>query len=708
MAAAAAARAALMKASKEGGGAKKDFSLTQDDVFISSIVESGGDKEEPFPHCVPSDGELFELLRIQLAVYKKHLKKTIHDNNILDMETLDDEFEDILYGPFVEDKKFEVTKRHVTREVIAIEDKEDKEGPDGEGNAVSEICRTIIEHPLFGQVMISVILLAGVLVGATSAFDCGNDANGNPYQSCRIYSAAAGGRHGDNSGFAVRPGCDGFPKQGNLTMSQCAARSCCWRPSNVTGGSGICFAKDLMPECTDNPTVMSVIGALDTGILILFTIEMFIKIFAERSKPWNYWIGPFAGDAGWNTFDSIIVILCYMDIIAGGGFPVAVLRLARLTRVLKLLDKIEQLKIIMNGLMSGMSSVVYILIMLILVYYVFAIICMMLFRLNDPAHFGELHISMVTLFRMSTMEDWTDVMYINMYGCQKYGYGSGSFCHGFKGPITNERYYGPLAETDVTHNYCQSKNTCPDIPTKFLLDPEAWPDKGWSWGMSAGLFCFFIVIAGLVVMSLFIGVITTSMQIASDEAKTARKEAKQMNSRAEFTAEVEALMANPDDRNDPIRTVEQLEIPAPKELEGYAALATKVGSMARTPVFQNLITACIVAAGALIGIQTYSNDMDDEAYWSTRQGLWWTYFILDKFILVRLSNSRSHACAPQSEQVNRKRSQRHPPWHWHKWMHAILNQTLLLAVLGGLHCRDRPEGDRLWLQAVGVLLRSGR
>jgi len=29
---------------------------------------------------------------------------------------------------------------------------------------------------------------------------------------------------------------------------------------------------------------------------------------------------------------------------------------------------------------------------------------------------------MFTLFRCSTLEDWTDVMYINMFGCDKYGY----------------------------------------------------------------------------------------------------------------------------------------------------------------------------------------------------------------------------------------------------------------------------------------------
>jgi hypothetical protein len=31
---------------------------------------------------------------------------------------------------------------------------------------------------------------------------------------------------------------------------------------------------------------------------------------------------------------------------------------------------------------------------------------------------------MVTLFRCATMEDWTDVMYVSMYGCNMYHYGN--------------------------------------------------------------------------------------------------------------------------------------------------------------------------------------------------------------------------------------------------------------------------------------------
>jgi hypothetical protein len=46
----------------------------------------------------------------------------------------------------------------------------------------------------------------------------------------------------------------------------------------------------------------------------------------------------------------------------------------------------------------------------VLVFYVFAIVAMIMFRDNDPWHFGSLHVAMLTLFRISTLEDWTDVM----------------------------------------------------------------------------------------------------------------------------------------------------------------------------------------------------------------------------------------------------------------------------------------------------------
>jgi hypothetical protein len=47
-----------------------------------------------------------------------------------------------------------------------------------------------------------------------------------------------------------------------------------------------------------------------------------------------------------------------------------------------------------------MGSVVYILMLLLLVVYIFSILGTLIFGFNDPAHFGNVAISMLTLFQV--------------------------------------------------------------------------------------------------------------------------------------------------------------------------------------------------------------------------------------------------------------------------------------------------------------------
>jgi hypothetical protein len=56
------------------------------------------------------------------------------------------------------------------------------------------------------------------------------------------------------------------------------------------------------------------------------------------------------------------------------------------------------------------------------VFYLFAVLGVSMFRANDPWHFGKLDRAMLTLFRVATYEDWTDVMYINILGCENWNY----------------------------------------------------------------------------------------------------------------------------------------------------------------------------------------------------------------------------------------------------------------------------------------------
>ncbi|GMH73107.1 hypothetical protein TrST_g10236 [Triparma strigata] len=146
--------------------------------------------------------------------------------------------------------------------------------------------------------------------------------------------------------------------------------------------------------------------------------------------------------------------------------------------------------------MMGLSSIGFIGIILVLVFYMCAILGMMMFKDNDPWHFGSLQVAMLTLFRCSTLEDWTDVMYINMYGCHKYGYSG---------------WMMPLCE-------------------------KPSPIEGENWG-AAIFMVFFTLVGALVLLTLFIGVVTTSM----DEAQEQQNEEKEIQENIKRIQEEEGL-----------------------------------------------------------------------------------------------------------------------------------------------------------------------
>ena len=98
------------------------------------------------------------------------------------------------------------------------------------------------------------------------------------------------------------------------------------------------------------------------------------------------------------------------------------LRLLRLFRTLKLVKALPKLRILVMGLLMSLSSIAYIGLLLLIVFYIFGIVAVMIFGKNDPVNLGTLHIALVALFRAATLEDWTDLMYTSMYGCDAYGY----------------------------------------------------------------------------------------------------------------------------------------------------------------------------------------------------------------------------------------------------------------------------------------------
>lgn len=160
-----------------------------------------------------------------------------------------------------------------------------------------------------------------------------------------------------------------------------------------------------------------ILSFLDRVILIIFTLEASIKILAEGKNPFNYFKNP------WNIFDFTIVAACLLEpfLDLGGAF-LPVLRLARILRVLRLVTAIPKLQLLVTCLLKSLPSMFYVSILLFLLFYIYGAMAVFLFGENDPIHFRNLQTSILSLFRVVTLEDWTDVMYINMYGSNQYGY----------------------------------------------------------------------------------------------------------------------------------------------------------------------------------------------------------------------------------------------------------------------------------------------
>ncbi|KAF1324017.1 Voltage-gated ion channel, partial [Globisporangium splendens] len=161
-----------------------------------------------------------------------------------------------------------------------------------------------------------------------------------------------------------------------------------------------------------------ILDDLDLAVLSVFILECVLKIMAEGLTPWRFFTGK---EMRWNCFDfGIIIMSLPMWGSALGGGNITILRMLRLMRIMKLVKRIPQLYMIVMGLIGGLKSIGYILLLLFLVFYLYAISGMYAWKDNDMFHFRSVPIAMVTLFRMSTLENWSNIMNINYFGCDRF------------------------------------------------------------------------------------------------------------------------------------------------------------------------------------------------------------------------------------------------------------------------------------------------
>lgn len=231
----------------------------------------------------------------------------------------------------------------------------------------------------------------------------------------------------------------------------------------------------------------------DKVILGIFTIEVIVKMLAEGKKPWRYFLN------AWNVFDFLIVAGGYVEpFLTVDASWLMVLRLLRILRVLRLVTALPKLQLLVGALLKSLTSISYVGVLLFIMFYIYAVLGVHEFAQNDPKHFGNLGLAMLSLFRVVTLEGWSEILYINMYGCDQTGYDGSTLC----------------------------------------TNPEAQPM------IAVVYFVSFVMLGTMIIMNLFIGVIMNSMEEIQQEK--AAEERRLMVEEAHEVANAEIpLDANP-------------------------------------------------------------------------------------------------------------------------------------------------------------------
>ena len=151
--------------------------------------------------------------------------------------------------------------------------------------------------------------------------------------------------------------------------------------------------------------VKPLLDGLDLLITLILLVEISIRFLGEPQKRAFF-------RNGWNVFDTLIVFISLIPIDDADSALVA--RLVRVFRVLRMVSIVPELRLLLNSIISALPRLGYVAALIFIIFYIYAAAGSLFFDRINPELWGNISIAMLTLFRVMTFEDWTDVMYETM------------------------------------------------------------------------------------------------------------------------------------------------------------------------------------------------------------------------------------------------------------------------------------------------------
>jgi voltage-gated sodium channel len=153
------------------------------------------------------------------------------------------------------------------------------------------------------------------------------------------------------------------------------------------------------------PYVEQSLIVMDKAVTLFFLAEILLRFAVCQDKKRFF-------NNGWNIFDTIVVLGSLIPL--DNSEAVLLGRLLRVFRVLRLVSVVPELRFLIDSLLKAIPRMSYIALLMFIIFYIYGAMGSMFFAAIDEALWGDVAISMLTLFRVATFEDWTDVMYATM------------------------------------------------------------------------------------------------------------------------------------------------------------------------------------------------------------------------------------------------------------------------------------------------------
>ena len=136
--------------------------------------------------------------------------------------------------------------------------------------------------------------------------------------------------------------------------------------------------------------------ALDRAALVFFVVEISLRLVAYG---WAFF------RQAWNWFDFLIVAIALIP--AQGAW--SVLRALRILRALRLVAAVPSMRRVVEALLGALPGMASIIALLTLILYIAAVMATKIFGQIAPHWFGDLWLSLFTMFQIMTMEAWAEI-----------------------------------------------------------------------------------------------------------------------------------------------------------------------------------------------------------------------------------------------------------------------------------------------------------